>query len=45
MARFSVANELLRDLGSFVREEYPDHVDLMLDILGSFSAYVARKYG
>jgi hypothetical protein len=45
MARFSVANELLRDLGSFVREEYPEQVDLMLDILGSFSAYVARKYG
>ncbi|SDH74836.1 DUF1804 family protein [Roseospirillum parvum] len=43
--RFAVANELLRDLAGFVRRDFPEHVDALLEILEPFAADVARRYG
>lgn len=45
MARYAVATELLQDLASFVREDFPDHVDALIEILEPFAAHIARKYG
>lgn len=45
LARFAVANELLRDLAGFVREHHPEHMDAVLEIIDPFSTHVAKTYG
>jgi len=45
LARYAVATELLRDLAGFVRENHPEHVEAVLEILEPFATHVAKKYG
>lgn len=45
LGRFAIANELLQDLATFVREEYPDDIEVIVTILEPFATHVARKYG
>lgn len=45
MARFAVASELVKDLATFTREQHPEHLDAVMDLLEPFGVYVAKKYG
>ena len=44
LGRYAVASELLRDLSRFTSEEYPQHLDAILEILEPFAIKVANKY-
>ena len=44
LGRYAVATELLRDLAIFTREQYPDHLEVILELLEPFAAVVAKKY-
>jgi len=45
LGRYAVANELLQDLVTFVREEHPDAVSFLVEVLEPFAVRVAKKYG
>lgn len=45
MARFAVANELLQDLAVFVRDQHPEHLQAVIEILEPFGVFIAKKYG
>jgi len=45
LGRYAVATELLKDLAAFVREEHPEHVTALIDVLEPFAVHVAKKYG
>lgn len=45
LGRYAVANELLQDLVTFVREEHPDATAFLVEVLEPFAVRVAKKYG
>lgn len=45
LGRFAVASELLEELASFVRAEFPQHAAAFVEVLEPFGGAVAAKWG
>lgn len=45
LGRYAVAVELLQDLATFTREQYPEHLEAVAVILEPFAQSTAAKYG
>jgi len=44
LGQYAIASELLQDLSQFTSEEYPQHLDAILEILEPFAIKIANKY-
>lgn len=45
LGRYAVASEILQDLATFVRGQFPQHAEALAEVLEPFAAHVAEKYG